>query len=63
MTFINEKAKDETDCRIKFRRDSDNSIYCVLAPLTFKRLHKANELDSFLAKERDSGIVIRPINK
>jgi hypothetical protein len=63
MTFINEVAKNETDCRIKFRRVSDDSIYCVLAPLTFKRLQKANELDAFLKKERDSGIVIRPINK
>lgn len=63
MTFINKIADQETDHRIKFRRVSDDSIYCVLAPATFKRLQKANELDSFLKKERDSGIVIRPINK
>ena len=63
MNLINENAKNITDCRIKFRRVSDDTIYCILAPATFKRLNKANELDSFLKKQRDSGIVIRPINK
>lgn len=61
MTYTNKIADQETDSRIKFRRVSDDSIYCVLAPATFKRLQKANQLDSFLTKERDSGIVIRPI--
>jgi len=58
---INKISQNETDCRIMFRRPEDDSIYCVLAPLTFKRLKKANELDAFLEKERASGIVIRPI--
>jgi len=63
MNLINENAKDITDSRIKFRRPEDDSIYCILAPATFKRLNKANQLEAFLKKERDSGIVIRPINK
>jgi hypothetical protein len=59
MNLLQENAKNETDCRIKFRRVSDNSVYCVLAPVTFKSLSEANQLDDFLKKERDSGIVIR----
>lgn len=59
MNLLQENAKNETDCRIKFRRPNDNSVYCVLSPVTFERLSKANQLDDFLKKERDSGIVIR----
>lgn len=59
MNFKKELVKNETDSRIKFRRVSDNSVYCVMAPLTVARHRKAGTLDSFLKNQLDSGIVIR----
>lgn len=59
--LIKENAENETDCRIFFRRVSDNSVYCVMAPATVARFRKAGELDNYLSQQRDSGIVIRAI--
>jgi len=59
MNLLQENAKNETDCRIKFRRVSDNSVYCVMNPLTVERYRKDGTLDSFLKNQRESGIVIR----
>ena len=58
MNLLKESAKLETDSRIRFRRVSDNSVYCVMSPLTMERYRKAGTLDSFLKNQRDSGIVI-----
>lgn len=59
MTFVNEIAKNETDCRIKFRRVADNSVYCIMEPATVARHRKAGTLDSFLKEQRESGVVIK----
>ncbi len=59
MNLMRELALEETDCRIKFRRVSDNSVYCVMSPETVARHRKAKTLDSFLDEQRESGIVIR----
>ena len=59
MNFKSELLKNETDCRVKFRRVSDNSIYCVMEQKTVERYRKAGKLDSFLKNQRESGVVIR----
>ena len=59
MNFRETLLKNETDSRIKFRRVSDNSIYCVMNPNTVAAYRKAGTLDSFLKQQKDSGIVIR----
>ncbi len=59
MNFRETLLKNETDSRIKFRRVSDNSIYCVMNPNTVARHRKAGTLESFLKTQLDSGIVIR----
>lgn len=62
-TFAQAVNREETDCRVFFRRPEDDSIYAVLAPATIERLRRAKKLDAFLKEQRESGIVIRPINK
>lgn len=59
MNLLKETAKNETDCRIKFRRITDNSVYCVMSPETVERYKKAGTLNMFLKNQRDTGIVIR----
>jgi len=61
MTYANKVADAETDCRIKFRRVADQSIYCIMEPATVARHRKAGTLDKFLDEQRESGIVIRTI--
>ena len=61
MSWMDKIVKNETDCRIKFRRVSDNSVYCIMTPGTVALHRKANSLESFLTTQRDSGIVIRTI--
>lgn len=56
---IQKTSEMGTDCRIKFRRPSDNSIYCIMAPATVARLRKSRQLEKYLVEQRESGIVIR----
>ena len=59
MNFRETLLKNETDSRVKFRRVSDNSVYCVMESGTVERYRNAGMLESFLKTQRDSGIVIR----
>jgi hypothetical protein len=49
----------DTDSRVFFRRPEDDTIYCVLSPLSIAKLRKHRELDNYLQQQRDSGIVIK----
>ena len=59
MNFRETLLKNETDSRIRFRRVSDNSVYCIMCPNTLARYRKAGTLNDFLKNQDESGIVIR----
>ncbi len=55
---INQKRNAaETDNRIFFRRPSGD-IYAVLSSVNMARLRNKKELDTFLDKQRESGIIL-----
>ena len=61
MTIVHTIAKrtsDLTDTRVFFRRP-DETIYAVLTMDSIRQLRKANSIVRFLAKEHDSGVVIK----
>lgn len=59
MSFIAKQAENFTDSRIKFRRASDDSIYCIMEPATVAKHRKAGTLEKFLQEQRESGLVIK----